>query len=126
MNLFVLIDVLGARIIRFPLTESLQVEINALFSKQFESFWGNEPELIPFDGRCSPDEGELLNIADFTDIDGINEIVDKPLSVETFNPQLHYLDKVKAIFTSHLHKGKKSRVSHKTNLGTLIKHGCAQ
>ncbi|WP_339053525.1 Kiwa anti-phage protein KwaB-like domain-containing protein [Arsenophonus endosymbiont of Crataerina pallida] len=107
MNLFALTDVPGARIIRFPLTQSLQAEIKALFSKQFESFWGNEPELIPFDGRCSPDEGELLNIADFTDIDGINEIVDNPLSVGTFNAQLHYLDKVKAIFTSHLHKGQK-------------------
>lgn len=107
MNLFALTDVPGARVVRFMLTQELQNEVSTMFSEQFNSFWGSGPELIPFDGRCSPEQGELLSIADFTDIDGISEVVDNPLSVAVFDPQEHSLDSVKALFKSHTANGKK-------------------
>jgi hypothetical protein len=46
-----------------------------------------------------PDEGELLSIVDFEDVDGLQDAVANPLGVEQFDPQMHSLDAVKALFT---------------------------
>lgn len=101
MNLFALTNVAGARIIRFPLTQDLQEEIKAIFSKQLETFLSGIDEVIPFDGRYSPEPGELLVINNFADIDGLAEAAAAPLRVEQFDPNIHSLENVKALFTEH-------------------------
>ncbi len=100
MNLFALTSVPGARVVRFPLTADLQTEIEAVFREQLRAFEAGIVQTIPFDGRYSPDEGELLVIEDFVDVDGLGDAAANPLTVDAFDPALHSLDSVKALFTS--------------------------
>jgi Domain of unknown function (DUF4868) len=99
MNLFALTSVPGARIVRFPLTADLQVEVEAVFADQLQAFEADIVETIPFDGRYIPDQGELLVIEDFVDVDGLQDAVANPLNYEPFDPALHSFDAVKALFT---------------------------
>jgi hypothetical protein len=100
MNLFALTSVPGARVVRFPLTAELQTEIEAVFREQLRAFETGIVQTIPFDGRYVPDEGELLVIEDFVDVDGLSDAVANPLTIDAFDPALHSLDSVKALFTS--------------------------
>lgn len=100
MNLFALMDVAGARLIRFPLSAGLSTDISAEFADQHDSFFRGVDTVVPFDGRYTPEEGELLEITDFADVDGMFAAVANPLSVDQYDPNLHSLDLVKAIFTS--------------------------
>ena len=99
MNLFALTSVPGARIVRFPLTADLQVEVETVFADQLQAFEADIAETIPFDGRYIPDQGELLVIEDFVDVDGLQDAVINPLNYEPFDPGLHTFDAVKALFT---------------------------
>lgn len=101
MNLFALTSVPGARIIRFPLTQALQTEIEEVFARQLDAFLSGIEEIIPFDGRYVPEEGELLSIGDFADVDGLQRAVDNPLTIEQFDPQVHSLETIKALFAAH-------------------------
>ena len=105
MNLFALTSVPGARIVRFPLTADLQAEVEAVFNEQLQAFETGIVDTIVFDGRYIPDEGELLLIADFADVDGLQEAVANPLNIEAFDPAQHSLDAVKALFTSKTDNG---------------------
>jgi hypothetical protein len=105
MNLFALTSVPGARIVRFPLTADLQTEIKNVFAEQLSAFEEGIVETIPFDGRYVPEEGELLVIEDFADVDGLQDAVANPLNVEVFDPAQHSLDAVKALFTSSTDNG---------------------
>jgi len=98
MNLFALTSIAGARIVRFLLTQELQDEIRTTFENQLAAFVSGIDDVVPFDGRYQPDEGELLSIEQFEDVDGMQEAVANPLTVDTFDPQLHALDSIKAIF----------------------------
>ena len=99
MNLFALTSVPGARIVRFPLTADLQTEVETVFAEQLQAFEADIVETIPFDGRYKPDQGELLVIEDFVDVDGLQDAVANPLNYEPFDPALHTFDAVKALFT---------------------------
>jgi Domain of unknown function (DUF4868) len=101
MNLFALTSNPGARIVRFPLTKDLQDEITAVFDDQSKSFLNGIVETVEFDGRYRPDEGELLVIKNFPDVDGLVHAVKNPIAVELFDPKVHSLNSVKALFTGH-------------------------
>lgn len=101
MNLFALTNNPGARIVRFPLTQDLQGEITAVFDEQSKSFLNGIVETIEFDGRYRPEQGELLVIKNFPDVDGLANAVKNPITVELFDPNIHSLDSVKALFTGH-------------------------
>lgn len=105
MNLFALTSVPGTRIVRFPLTADLQSEVEKVFADQLSAFEHGIVETVPFDGRYMPDEGELLVIEDFADVDGLQDAVANPLNVEAFDPTQHSLDAVKALFTSRTDNG---------------------
>ena len=105
MNLFALTSVPGTRIVRFPLTADLQNEVETVFAEQLVAFEDGIVETVPFDGRYIPEEGELLVIEDFADVDGLQEAVANPLNVEVFDPAQHSLDAVKALFTSRTDNG---------------------
>ena len=99
MNLFALMDVAGARLIRFPLSVDLSADISTVFNDQHTEFFRGVDTIIPFDGRYTPEEGELLEIPDFADVDGLLAAVANPLSVDHYDPNTHSLDLVRAIFT---------------------------
>ncbi len=101
MNLFALTSIPNARIIRFPLSQELQAEIQELFDSQYESFMNGIDTVVPFEGSYRPEEGELLAIENFVDIDGIADAVANPLKIDQYSPEVHSLDCVKAIFTEH-------------------------
>lgn len=107
MNLFALTTLAEARIIRFPLSQVLQDEIKDLFERQSATFLNGIDTIVPFDGRYRPEEGELLSIEDFEDIDGLEEAVANPLRVELYDPKIHSLDSVKALFTAQEHNGQR-------------------
>lgn len=99
MNLFALMDVAGARLIRFPLSVDLSADIATVFNNQHGEFFRGVDTIVPFDGRYTPEEGELLEIPDFADVDGLLAAVANPLSVDQYDPNIHSLDLVRAIFT---------------------------
>jgi hypothetical protein len=109
MNLFALTSVADARIIRFPLTAELQAEIETVFALQLAAFEADVAETIPFDGRYTPEGGELLVIEEFADVDGLREAVANPLNYEVFDPAQHSLESIKALFT-HVAAGGAERV----------------
>jgi len=98
MNLFALTKISGSRILRFPLTAELQTDIDAIFRQQLAAFDDGVVETIPFDGRYVPDEGELLKIDGFRDVDGLAGAIGNPLVVESFDPAVHSLEAVRALF----------------------------
>jgi hypothetical protein len=101
MNLFALTKIPGARIVRFPLTQALQTEVEAVFAAQHQAFLNGIHEVVAFDGRYSPEPGELLKIENFEDVDGMADAVANPVGVDQFDPAQHSLDAVKALFASH-------------------------
>lgn len=105
MNLFALTNNPAARIVRFPLTQELQAEIAVVFDQQLKSFLNGIDTVVPFDGRYRPEEGELLAIAEYQDIDGLAHAVANPLTIDQFDPQIHSFDCMKALFTPHMDNG---------------------
>lgn len=107
MNLFGLTNIPGKRIIRFPLSDIIQREVNLIFNDQHNKFF-SDVETIKFDGWYTPDENELLYIEEIEneDIDGIMDAVSSPLSVDQFSPTEYSLANLKAIFTSIQFEGR--------------------
>lgn len=105
MNLFALTDVAGARVIRFPLSVDLSESISETFLSQKETFFAGVDTVVPFDGRYTPEEGELLSIEDFADVDDLLGAVSNPLAVDQYDPDVHSLDLVRALFTGAEHDG---------------------
>lgn len=105
MALFALTDIPGARILRFPLTQDLSSEVDHAFSEQLQAFLNGIEEFVAFDGRYRPEEGELLVIEEFVDVDGLAGAVANPMGVDQFDPQLHSLEMVKALFSGHNQDG---------------------
>lgn len=98
MNLFALTNNPASRILRFPMSQALQDSVQGLFRTQRNAFLNGIAETIDFDGRYRPDEGELLVIKNFVDVDGLVDSVKNPLGIEQFDPKAHSLETVKAIF----------------------------
>jgi hypothetical protein len=80
------------------MSAELSDEVRIMFETQRDSFFRDIEDIIPFDGRYTPDETELLSISDFPDVDGLAAAVANPLAVDQFDPQNHSLDLVKALF----------------------------
>ncbi|RXT61678.1 MULTISPECIES: Kiwa anti-phage protein KwaB-like domain-containing protein [Pseudomonas syringae group] len=98
MILFAITDIAGARVIRIPMDGILGDEVSNLFLAQRDAFFHGITDVVAFDGRYKPDDDELLSIADFPDVDGLADAVADPLAVDQYDPQLHSLDSVKALF----------------------------
>ncbi len=78
----------------------LDSEVSGLFLRQRDAFFRGITDVVAFDGRYKPDEDELLSIPDFPDVDGLAEAAENPIAVDRYDPQLHSLDSVKALFMS--------------------------
>lgn len=99
MGLFAITSNPAARVVRFPLTNELDAEIDAVFQAQFATFINGIEQTIAFDGRYSPDPGELLAIENYQDVDGMLDAVANPLGVDQYDPQVHSLSTIKALFS---------------------------
>lgn len=99
MGLFALTNIAGSRVLRFPLSNEVSAEVDAVFQTQFQAFMNGIEQTIPFDGRYTPDPGELLAIENFQDVDGMLDAVANPLGVDQFVPQAHPLESIKALFS---------------------------
>ncbi|SAI26198.1 Uncharacterised protein [Bordetella ansorpii] len=99
MSLFALTSLPESRIVRLVLTAALQKEIHDLFAEQLEAFEAGIVDTIAFDGRYTPDEGELLAIGGFHEAGALRDAVANPVSVEAYDPDRHGLDSVRAVFT---------------------------
>jgi len=98
MPLFAVTDIPGARIIRFNLTQPLEAEVASAFEEQCERFKQGIVSKILFDGRYVPEEGELLYIDNFVDVEGMAQAAADPLRIDLFDPTRHSLERVKALF----------------------------
>lgn len=101
MNLFALTNISGSRILRLPLSQQVQADIQTMFDNQFDYFMSDIDTVVPFDGRYTPEDGELLSIENFIDIDGLADAVAAPLKIEQYRPEIHPLNCIKALFTEH-------------------------
>ena len=99
MGLFAITNNPAARVVRIPLTNDLDQEIDVVFQEQFAAFMNGIEQTIPFDGRYSPDPGELLAIENYQDVDGMLDAVANPLGVDQYDPQTHALSTIKALFS---------------------------
>lgn len=100
-NLFALTSLPGRRILRVPLSREVQAEITNAFRHQETEFEANARELVAFDGKYKPDDGECLSIADFNDIDDLHGAIANPLSVPEINPNPTELSAIKALFCGY-------------------------
>lgn len=105
MTLFALTSMAEARILRFPLTPDLSAEVDECFRHQEAKFLLGINETIPFDGRYRPEVDEMLEIKDYVDVDGLAAAIANPLPIDQFDPNLHSLEKVKAIFSGSAENG---------------------
>lgn len=87
----------GNRIVRFAVNADVQTSMTAYLSKQVESF-GNECEEVVFDGNYKPDDGEMLVIDGFDDLDNLSRFVAAPLDVPIADPATVDFDQIKALF----------------------------
>lgn len=68
---------------------------------QEERFRTTTKDLIPFDGKYKPDQGETLFIKEFDDIDGLEDAINNPLNIHEINPDIEDFERIKAIFSGY-------------------------
>lgn len=88
------------RIARFAVNDEVQASMTAYLSKQVEAF-GNGCEEVAFDGNYKPDEGEMLVIDGFEDLDSLAMVVATPLDVPIADPANLDFDQIRALFFGH-------------------------
>jgi len=101
VNLFALTDDAARRILRIPLAQGIQTEIEQLFKKQEAVFQEAAQEEHEFDGKYKPDDNECLFIKDYDDLDNIHDAVANPLAVPEINADPTEFAAVKALLTGY-------------------------
>ncbi len=101
MNLFALTDDPSRRILRIPLAQGVQTEVEQLFRSQEASFAAAGQEEIEFDGKYKPDENECLVIKSYDDLDNIHEAIGSPLATPEISADPAAFVAVKALFTGY-------------------------
>jgi hypothetical protein len=87
----------GNRIVRFAVSQDVQVSMTAYLQEQIQAF-GTGCEEVPFDGNYKPDEGEMLVIDGFDDLDSLGKVVASPLDVPVADPASLPFDQIRALF----------------------------
>lgn len=101
MNLFALSEEPARRILRIPLAQNIQTEVEALFRQQEQEFRHSVDEEHAFDGKYKPDDGECLVISDFDDIDNIHGAIAHPLGIPEISPDPAEFATIKALFSGY-------------------------
>ncbi|WP_226684448.1 Kiwa anti-phage protein KwaB-like domain-containing protein [Shewanella indica] len=100
LNLFALTNNPSKRIVKFELSQDVQNDLTDYIKTQEEIFDQSEEE-IEFDGKYKPDEGEVLYIDGYDDIDDLSSAIDNPLSAEVVDPTEDFFTEIKALFTGY-------------------------
>ena len=87
----------GNRIVRFAVNNDVQVSLTAYLTAQVEAF-GNGCEEVSFDGNYKPEQGEMLVIEEFEDLDNLANVVASPLDVPVADPANLDFDQIRALF----------------------------
>lgn len=99
-NLFALTSNPAKRIVRFELSSTVQSDLTTYIKAQETTFDGIEQE-IEFNGKYKPDQGEVLYIDNYDDIDGLKVAIENPLSFEPVEPTENFFYEIKALFTGY-------------------------
>lgn len=99
-NLFALTNDPSKRIVKFELSGAVQTDLTAYLQAQETAFDESETE-IEFDGKYKPDQGEVLYIDNYDDIDDLESVIGNPLSVESVDPTEDFFHEIKALFTGY-------------------------
>ena len=67
----------GNRIVRFAVSQEVQESMTAYLKEQVQAFNGDCEE-VAFDGKYKPDQGEMLVIDGFDDLDSLVKVVAMP------------------------------------------------
>lgn len=100
LNLFALTNDPSKRIVRFELSSEVQSDLTNYIEAQANTFAQAEEE-VQFDGKYKPDEGEILYIDGYDDIDDLSFAIKNPLSAEPVDPTENFFSEIKALFTGH-------------------------
>ena len=87
----------GNRIVRFAVNNDVQASMTAYLAAQVEAF-GTDCEEVPFDGNYKPEQGEMLVIEGFEDLDSLVKVVAAPLDVPVADPSSLDFDQIRALF----------------------------
>ncbi|SMY34984.1 Kiwa anti-phage protein KwaB-like domain-containing protein [Photobacterium andalusiense] len=98
LNLYALTSNPSKKIVKFTLSSDIQKEITESLLNLKNNFFSGA-EIISFDGKYKPDDGELLVIEGFDDIDQLSRAIKSPLSIEPISPTEESMKEIKAIFS---------------------------
>jgi len=104
LGLFALTDDPANRIIRFSLSQDVQDELTPYLKNQEAQFVQGIEEEVPFDGKYKPDNGEVLVINNYDDIDGLALAISNPLALPLVNGAPGELQKIKALFSGYINE----------------------
>ncbi|WP_310647035.1 Kiwa anti-phage protein KwaB-like domain-containing protein [Limnohabitans sp.] len=90
----------GNRIVRFAVNNDVQTSMTSYLTSQVEAF-GTGCEEVLFDGNYKPDQGEMLVIEEFEDLDNLSKVVATPLDVPVADPSNLDFDQIRALFFGH-------------------------
>ncbi|WBA13682.1 Kiwa anti-phage protein KwaB-like domain-containing protein [Salinivibrio proteolyticus] len=100
LSLFALTSDPSSRIVKFELSNPVQTELTDYIKNQEEIF-DNVVDEFEFDGKYKPDEGEILYINNYDDIDGLALAIENPLGVEPVVSTEDFFLDIKALFTGY-------------------------
>ncbi|MDF3124666.1 Kiwa anti-phage protein KwaB-like domain-containing protein [Rheinheimera sp. 1928-s] len=104
LNLFALTNNPAKRIVKFDVSQPVQVDFTAYIKAQEVKF-DDGVEEIEFDGKYKPDDGEVLYIDNYDEIEGLEVAILNPLSVESVDPTEEFFLEIKALFTGYSNQG---------------------
>lgn len=100
-NLFALTSVPSMRVVKFDLSASIQDELTTYLEQQ-ELMFNLSTDEIQFDGKYKPDDGEVLFIDNYDDIDNLSNAIINPMSVDVVDPTESFFSDIKALFTGYV------------------------
>ena len=85
------------RIVRFAVNNDVQTSMTSYLEAQVDAF-GSDCEEVQFDGNYKPEQGEMLVIDEFEDLDSLTKVVAAPLDVPVADPASLDFDQIRALF----------------------------
>jgi hypothetical protein len=99
-SLFALTNDPSKRIVKFDLSSDVQNDLTTYIKAQEASFDQHQEEIV-FDGKYKPDEGEVLYIESYDDLDGLESTIKNPTSMDLVDPTEDFFHEIKALFTGY-------------------------
>ena len=96
-NLFAYTRDPANRIVRFAFDQAVQTAMTAFLNQQVVSF-DVDCEEVEFDGKYKPDDGEMLVINEFDDLDNLAHPIEAPLDIAVADPTNFSFDSIRALF----------------------------